>query len=157
MNSFLMDQAVRATLLLIAAYLAALAMRRASASARRLVWIVAAACLLAMPVLSLLVPPIGAGRVAAAPATVVMRVNPARTLTIPVASRVPAPKTPWIPMLWAAGALAILGRLAAGMIRLAWLKRTARRIEPACGVPCLESARVSMPMTSGVLLRARRL
>jgi hypothetical protein len=46
MNSFLMDQAVRATLLLIAAYLSAFAMRRASASARRLVWIVAAACLL---------------------------------------------------------------------------------------------------------------
>ena len=45
MNSFLMDQAVRATLLLIAAYLSAFAMRRASASARRLGWIVAAACL----------------------------------------------------------------------------------------------------------------
>jgi hypothetical protein len=54
MNSFLMDQAVRATLLLIAAYLSAFAMRRASASARRLVWIAAAACLLAMPLLSLL-------------------------------------------------------------------------------------------------------
>jgi hypothetical protein len=80
MNSFLMDQAVRATLLLIAAYLSAFAMRRASASARRMVWIGAAVCLLAMPVLSLLVPPIGAGRVVAAPATVVMRVSPARTL-----------------------------------------------------------------------------
>ena len=80
MNSFLMDQAVRATLLLIAAYLSAFAMRRASASARRLVWIAAAACLLAMPLLSLLVPPIGAGRVVAAPAAVVMRASPARTL-----------------------------------------------------------------------------
>jgi beta-lactamase regulating signal transducer with metallopeptidase domain len=150
MNSFLMDQAVRATALLIAAYLSALAMRRASASARRLLWIAAAACLLAMPVLSLLVPPISNPRVAAAPATVVMKVSPAQSLSIPVANRVPAPKTPWIPMFWAAGALAVLGRLAAGMIRLAWLKRNAKPIESACGVPILESDRVSMPMTCGV-------
>jgi hypothetical protein len=80
MNSFLMEQALRATLLLIAAYLVTFAMRRASASARRLVWIAAAACLLAMPVLSLLLPRIGNGPVAAAPAAVVMRVSPARTL-----------------------------------------------------------------------------
>jgi hypothetical protein len=80
MNSFLMEQALRAMLLLIAAYLVTFAMRRASASARRLVWIAAAACLLAMPVLSLLLPRIGNGPVAAAPAAVVMRVSPARTL-----------------------------------------------------------------------------
>lgn len=150
MNSFLVEQAVRATVLLIAAYLAAFAMRRASASARRLLWIAAAACLLAMPVLSLLVPPISNDRVAAAPATVVMKIGPARALATPVANRAPTPKTPWIPMLWAAGVLAVLGRLMAGMIRLTWLKRTARQIESAGGVPCLESDRVSMPMTYGV-------
>ena len=63
LQSFLFDQAIRATLLLVAAYLVTFAMRRASASARRLVWVAAAACLLAMPVLSLLLPPVGAGRV----------------------------------------------------------------------------------------------
>ena len=146
MTSFLMDQAVRATVLLIAAYLAAFAMRRASASARRLVWIAAAACLLIMPVLSLLAPPISKPRVAVVPTTVVMRVTP----TLPVANPIPAPKTPWIPILWAAGALAVLGRLAAGMLRIAWLKRTAQTIESAGGVPILESDRVSMPMTCGV-------
>ena len=134
MSSFLIDQAVRATVLLIAAYLAVFAMRRASASARRLVWIAAAVCLLTMPMLSLLVPPISNGRVAAAPATVVMKVTSARSLSLPVANRIPAPKTPWIPILWAAGALVVLGRLAAGMIRLMWLKRTARLIESAGGV-----------------------
>jgi TonB family protein len=149
MNSFLLNQAVRATVLLIAAYLAAFAMRRASASARRLVWIAAAVCLLTMPVLSLLGPPISSRRVAAAPAAVVMKVSPARSFSLPVANRMPAPKTPWIPILWAAGALAVLGRLTAGMIRLAWLKRTAQPIESAGGVPCLESNRVSMPMTYG--------
>jgi TonB family protein len=150
MNQFLMDQAVRATVLLIAAYLAAFAMRRASASARRLVWIAAAVCLLTMPVLSLLVPPISNSRVAAAPAAVVMKVTPAQSLSIPVANRIPASKTPWIPIIWAAGALAVLGRLTAGLIRLMWLKRTARPIESAGGVPCLESDRVSMPMTFGI-------
>lgn len=150
MKLFLMDQAVRATVLLIAAYLAAFAMRRASASARRLVWIAAAACLLAMPVLSLLLPPVRAGRAAAAPAAAVMRVSPARTMTIPATDRAPATETPWIPLLWAAGALAVLGRLTAGMIRLAWLKRTAHPIESSGGVPFLESGRVSMPMTCGV-------
>src|SRR5580700_5860766 len=94
LKSFLMDQAVRATVLLIAAYLAAWAMRRASASARRLVWIAAAVCLLTMPVLSLLVPPISNGPVPAVPAAVVMKVSPARALSIPVTNQVPAPKIP---------------------------------------------------------------
>ena len=53
-------------------------------------------------------------------------------------------------MVWAAGALVVLGRLAAGLIRLALLKRIARRIEPAGDVACLESDRISMPMTTGV-------
>jgi beta-lactamase regulating signal transducer with metallopeptidase domain len=150
LNRFLMDQAVRATVLLIAAYLAAFAMRRASASVRRLVWITAAACLLTMPVLSLLAPLISNGRVAAVPASVVVKLAPARSFSIPVANRAPAPKTPWLPILWAAGVVAVLGRLTAGMIRLMWLKRTARPIELAGGVPCLESDRVSMPMTCGV-------
>lgn len=152
MNSIeavLLSLAMRATLLLIAACLVTFAMRRASASARRLVWVVAAVCLLAMPVLSLLLPPIGAGRARAVPAAVVVMVSPARTLTSPVAKQTPATQVPWIPMVWAAGALAVLGRLSAGMIRLAWLRGTARAIEPAGGVTCLESDRVSMPMTCG--------
>jgi TonB family protein len=150
MSAFLMDQALRATLLLIAAYLAVFAMRRASASARRFVWIAAAVCLLSMPVLSLFLPPIGASRMVAAPSVVAATVSPTRTLVIPVASRFPASKTPWIPMVWAAGALAVLLRLGAGMLRLAWLKRSARPIEPAGNVTCLESDRVTMPLTCGV-------
>jgi len=153
MNSaelFLLDQAARATLVLLAACLAVLAMRRASASARRFVWIAAAFCLLALPVLSRLLPPIGARKMQAKPAAIVMTVSPARTSTIPIARQAPSSRTPWIPMLWAAGALVVLGRLAAGMIRLAWLKRGARRIEPTADVACLESTRVSMPMTCGV-------
>ena len=153
MNSFLIDQAVRATLLLIAAYVATFAMRRASASARRLMWIVAAACLLTMPVLSLVVPPIGArapiSTFAASPSPAVVA-HAVRTPTTAFPKPAPAWRL-WIPMLWAAGALGVLARLAVGMIRLAWLKRTARPIDSANGVPCLESDRVSMPMTCGVL------
>lgn len=152
MSSFLMDQAVRATLLLIAAYLATFAMRRTSASARRLVWIVTAACLLTMPVLSLLVPPIGARApisTFAAPSSMALADNAVRNPMTALPKPIPA-RRPWIPILWAAGALAVLGRLTAGMIRLAWLKRTARPIDSANGVPCLESDRVTMPMTCGV-------
>jgi TonB family protein len=152
MNSFLLDQAIRATLLLITAFLATFAMRRASASARRLVWITTAACLLAMPVLSLLAPPIGArapiSTFRASPSMPVVA-NAGRTPMTALPKPAPA-RLPWIPMLWAAGVLAVLGRLAVGMMRLAWLKRTARPIDSANGVPCLVSDRVSMPMTCGV-------
>jgi beta-lactamase regulating signal transducer with metallopeptidase domain len=153
MNSaelFLLDQAGRATVVLVAACLAAFAMRRESASARRSVWIATAFCLLALPVLSRLLPPIGARKIQAKPTAIVMTVSPARTSTMPIARSAPPSRTPWIPMIWAAGALVVLGRLSAGMIRIAWLKRSARRIEPTDDVACLESDRISMPMTTGV-------
>jgi TonB family protein len=54
-------------------------------------------------------------------------------------------------MVWTVGVLAVLGRLAAGMIRLTWLKRYARPMEPVGSVTYLESDRVAMPMTWGVL------
>ena len=153
MNSltpFLFDQAVRATLLLTAVYTVAFAMRRASASARRLLWVAAAVCLLAMPVLSILLPPIGTRNVRIQPVSAVLTPSPAQSLAAPAAIQVPPRRTPWIPLLWTAGALIVLCRLAAGMIRLAWLKRAALPVEPAGGVPCLESDRVAMPMTWGV-------
>jgi TonB family protein len=150
LQSFLFDQAIRATLLLVAAYLVTFALRRASASARRLAWVAAATCLLAMPVLSLLLPPIGAGPARPRATAVAVTISAARTPTMPVAKQVPVNRVPWIPMIWAAGALAVLARLAAGMIRLWWLKQGAGRIEPAGGVACLESDRVSMPMTFGI-------
>jgi TonB family protein len=152
MNSFLIDQAFRATLLLIVAYVATFAMRRASASARRWVWITTAACLLTMPVLSLLVPPIGArapiSTFAASPSMAVAA--NAVGDPMPAFPKSAPARRPWLSMLWAAGALAVLGRLTVGMIRLACLKRIARPIDSANGVPCLESDRVSMPMAFGV-------
>src|SRR5580658_7407512 len=108
MNSFLIDQAVRATLLLIAAYVATFAMRRASASARRLVWIATAVCLLTMPLLSLLVPPIGARAsisTFAAPPSMAVAANAVRNPMTAFPKPRPG-RRPWIPMLWAAGALA---------------------------------------------------
>jgi TonB family protein len=149
-ESFLLDQAGRATVVLVAACLAAFAMRRASASARRFVWIATAFCLLALPMLSRLLPPIGARKIQAKPADIVMTVSKARTSTIPIARHAPSSRSPWIPIVWAAGALVVMGRLSAGMLRLAWLKRGATRIEPAADMAYLESTRVSMPMTCGI-------
>lgn len=152
MVELLLSLALGGSLILIGAFLAGFAMRRASASARRLVWIVAAASLLALPALSLLLPRVPAvgfppGRVLKSSAL------PSAVITVSArAASNPAPvsQIPWTPIVWSIGALAVLGRLAAGMIRLSWLKRHARPIESASPVPHVESDHVDMPMTWGV-------
>jgi TonB family protein len=116
------------------------------------VWIVAAVCLLALPMLSLLLPRVPAVGFSVVP---VLKSSglPSAVITVsPTAASFPAPvpRIPWILIVWSIGTLAVLGRLAAGMIRLAWLKQRARPIDTASPVPCLESDRVDMPMTWGV-------
>jgi TonB family protein len=161
MNSIvelLFSLAMRASVVLVAGYLVTFAMRRASASARRMVWVVAAVCLLALPILSLLLPPIAAGHVwsepawkMAGPVSAVVTVSPAAVPSTAKPKQVPPSRVSWIVMVWAAGVLAVLGRLTAGVIRLWWLKRYARPIELDGSVKYLESDRVAMPMTWGVL------
>lgn len=152
MVELLFSLALRGSLILIVAFLATFAMRRSSASARRLVWIVAAVCLLALPMLSLLLPKVPAALFPAGPVSKSSALPPAAITVSPRAPSIPAPvpRIPWILIVWSIGTLAVLGRLAAGMIRLAWLKQRARPIDTASPVPCLESDRVEMPMTWGV-------
>ena len=149
-QAVLLSQTIRATLLLMVAFLVIFALRRASASARRLVWAITAVCLLAMPVLSLLPLPAATAWKIASPASTTVVALAAQTPAVVLAKPAPAPRAPWTALVWAAGVLAVLTRLAAGMTRLWWIKRRARRIEPAGTVTCLESDRVSMPMTFGV-------
>ncbi len=54
--AFLANNAVKATLVLIAAHALAFGLRRASAAARNLAWTWTILCLLVLPVLSLLLP-----------------------------------------------------------------------------------------------------
>ena len=155
---------IKASVILIGAFLATFAMRRASASVRRLVWIVAAACLLLLPVLSLVAPALPTWT----PAATVSRQEPANKVvaaasTLVVAAKSPARALPWLLMIWAAGAAAVLGRLAIGMARMSWLANAAQPIQEPEGavdlrtrigvrrVRFLQSHRIAMPMTSGVV------
>jgi TonB family protein len=158
----LFSLAIKASLLLVVAFLVTFALRRAPASSRRLVWVLAGACLLLLPLLSTVSSPIAIGHVWNEPtwttSTEVETAIPALSHSTPK----PAP-VPWIPIIWASGALAVLLRLAAGMGRILWLARAAKRVkapEEAAelmhrigvkGVTFGESDRVAMPITWGVL------
>jgi len=162
MNSILFSLAIKASLLLAVAFLVTFALRRAPASSRRLVWVLAGACLLLLPVLSAVSSPIAIGQVWNEPAwassTEVVAAVPVLSKSTPS----PAP-VPWIPIIWASGALAVLLRLAAGMVRISWLARVAKRIEaPEAAaelarrigvkrVAFAESEQVAMPITWGIL------
>jgi len=143
-ESVLVSLTVRATLLLGVAFLAAFVLRRASASARRLVWVVTTVCLLALPVLSLVALSIPTAPVSVA---TVATVTPVRIPVSMVPMKAPAPSIPWIEIVWAVGAFAVLSRLAAGMVRIWWIRRHALSTGMTS---CLESDRISMPMTCGV-------
>ncbi len=60
LTELFLSLAIRASAVLIASGLSAFALRRASASTRRLIWIAASICLLALPAVTLLLPPIHA-------------------------------------------------------------------------------------------------
>src|SRR5260370_18050183 len=123
-----MSSAIKASVIRVAAVLLSLALRGASASARRLVWIAVAACMLVLPVLSLVTPSLGlrqpslAFEPAALTDGLVAPVSAA--VVASVAKRQPLP---WILILWAGGLLMVLGRLGAGMARMGWLRRAAQR------------------------------
>lgn len=146
------DLAVRGTLLLAAAGLATLALRRAPASARHLAWAAAFAGMLALPVLALALPawrvPIlpGAPEVAAAAPRSPGRLAVANAVTPPAdaASPAPAPGQPvereapparreWGMLIgvlalvgWLTGALLAAARLAVSVARVRREERAAR-------------------------------
>jgi HEAT repeat protein/beta-lactamase regulating signal transducer with metallopeptidase domain len=188
----LIDGLTKATLLLAMAALVAALLRTASAASRHLVWTCALLAALALPLLSLALPrwqlavvtfespasgmppledglapgPIaptaGHERASAPPADANLGDRPGASRSVPL-------NFSWLTLLavtWAAGALAILGRLIAGLFAVRWM---ARRTVPATGAPWLPLARTlasdlgvarvtfrrsahsSMPMTWGIL------
>lgn len=165
MNSIgtvLFSLTIKASLLLVLAFLVTFALRRAPASSRRLVWVLMGACLLLLPVLSTIPPPVGIGRVLSEPTWVSSTVSSEVDAAVPVQSTPKAAPVPWVPVIWAAGALAIFLRLAVGMARILWLARLSKRIEApeasaelarrigVTRVAFAESDRVAMPITCGV-------
>jgi TonB family protein len=129
--NLLLDCALKATVILFAAWTAALMLRRASADVRHLVWLVAMLAVAMLPA-ALSIPQ------SAIPAAALITV-PAIASAAPVAR-----KLPWLLMLWSAGAAIMLVRLIAGIAAAARITRSAKNID---GI--LYSERASTPMTWG--------
>src|SRR5260370_18912225 len=141
-NELLIACAVKGTASLIAAGLVAMALRRASAAARHLVWAVAFAALLLLPVLSLAVP----RWTVAAPQSAVRLASPAQAVTV---SKAAPAGFDWLVLIWATGATLALARFAAGTARIWLITRRARPITIAgagSAVRVLDAGRGAMPL-----------
>jgi TonB family protein len=139
--NLLLDSALKATLILFAAWTAAFALRRASADVRHTVWLIAMLAVALLPA-ALSIPQ--------------SAIPTAARIVVPALAAAPqvAPKLPWLikglPNLlfpiWAAGASIVLLRLTAGILAAARITRSANNIG---GV--LYSDRAATPMTWGFL------
>src|SRR3982074_2920080 len=110
MNSIgpvLFSLAIKASLFLVLAFLVTFALRRAPASSRRLVWVLAGACLLLLPMLSTISSPIAIGRVWNEPTWASSTEVEAAVPVFSQATPKPTP-VPWISIVWASGALVVL-------------------------------------------------
>jgi TonB family protein len=155
---FLTAITMQATLVLLAAFALSVLLRRTSAASRHLLWTLALAALLALPLLSLLGPRVP---VIAHPVAVLVQEITVTAQSAPA----PQPRAPIVLYVWMAGALAVLVRLLAGILRVAILSRNATSI--AMGgfetgpyknqlgirrpVAILRSDRITIPLTWGVL------
>jgi TonB family protein len=172
-NALLLDVAVKAAAILTVAFLLTVGMRHGSASARYFTWTCALAAILALPVLSLVLPrwdfalktpPVHA---ISSPAPI--------SDTAPVtqqSGRIEAPPTgrtfPWPAAIWLAGMIVGMARLAAGHFRLwlslrqapemrapewlALLEETCARIGLRRVVSLRRSPETDVPLTCGVFV-----
>ena len=156
---FLLDMLLKGAVLLGAAYAAAYAMKSSSAAVRHAMWALTFSGLLLLPAASALLPQWNLPLFTDPVLTVERTTFPSgRATSIPPTSQIPRPRhqdgerltwthsgdsglshelgggdmplSSWLVLLWAAGALFLLGRLAAGM---ASLGRVIRDAEPARG------------------------
>jgi TonB family protein len=174
--SILVSAALKSTVVLGAAWLAAWALRGRSAALRHLVWTAAAAAVLALPFLSASLP---AWRVPASgallpfDAAVIFRVTSSAAAEAPSPSVLPRRATNgpryydwriWLMLLWTAGAAAAFARMLAAFIVMWRIERGARpfpddglahALAQGLGihhrVRVLESGPGGMPMTFGLL------
>ena len=169
--------ALKSTVVLGAAWLAAWALRGRSAALRHLVWTAAAAAVLALPFLSAGLPAL---RVPASGA--LLPFDPAVVFQVATSAAVEPPSLPsatarraihaqryhdwriWLMLLWAAGAAAAFARMLAAFVTMWRVQRAARpfrddglarALAESLGirhpVRVLESRPGSMPMTFGLL------
>jgi TonB family protein len=134
--NLLLDSALKATLILFAAWTASLMLRRASASVRHMVWL-GAVLTVAMVPLALSIPQ------GAIPSSSSRLVVPA---VVAAGSGVVARKLPWLLMIWTAGASLVFARLMLGVLGVMRITRSATLQN---GI--LYSERAATPMTWGFL------
>ncbi len=166
-TAVLLGIALKATVVLAAAGVLHVALLRSSAAARHLMWHIALAGLLAIPVLSLLLPSVPLG--AASEVTVTHGAASAR-LGMPASPPPPGARARTAPIViaavWLAGTLALLARLGWGVWRVRRMVRDSREIrnrewlalrDDAAGalglaidVPLREAPRAAMPMAWGL-------
>src|SRR5260370_39963783 len=132
---------LKATVILIAAGGLCVVLRRASAATRHLVWTLAFAALLLLPI------PL--------PSRVTPQVGQAIRLTAKqtISLRHESQSRDWVPLIWLVGATLVLARFAAGSARV-WLRTRGARPMAIAGVPgavrVLDAGRGAMPMAWGV-------
>jgi TonB family protein len=171
--AILAGAALKSTLVLAAAWLAALALRRRSAAARHLIWTAAAAAVLTLPFLAVWMPPLSVPTPAALADSLVFRITAAGRATVSTPTSAPpaAPvNTPWHPdwqllalLGWAAGVSAALVQMAVGFAGIRRVRRAAslsadaplarelaRKVAVGREVAVFETSPGSMPMTFGV-------
>ena len=133
--TLLMDSALKATVILAAAWLATILLRRRSADVRHRIWLAAIVAAAGLPALILVVPQaLPAARIIVASQ---IGSSPARAGQIVRAF-------PWMFAVWACGAAMIVARLIAGILRMT---RLTRRAVVRDGV--FYSEEVSTPLTWG--------
>ena len=156
-NPVLLDAVIKVTLLLAAAGAASLALARASASARHLVWTIALTGALVLPVLSVALPrwqlPLVTFTTPApdvvdtdvnAAAPLIRRSPSPATISQPVANNTmaaePTARAGWTPTsmllaIWIAGAALVLSRLLLGIVAVRWMARRTSRVLNAPWLP----------------------
>lgn len=128
--AILVDTTIKGTFILLAAAVLASALRKSTASARHLVWLLSLSTLLALPALPLVVPALGLPWDSAtlAPRAIDPLLDSSNTASAPVTGARRILVLPWVSIVfaaWAAGALVLLARLGIGMIAASRMARRA--------------------------------
>jgi TonB family protein len=150
-NELLIACALKGTFILIAACLLSVALRRASAAARHLVWTVAFAALLLLPVLSVAVP----RWTVTVPQTQIRPAFPSQVRApIAAASKPIRAEIDWLLLVWLTGATLVLARFGVGTARIWLITRRARPMAIAGvsnDIRVLAAERGAMPLAWRVL------
>ena len=150
-NEVLIACALKATLILIAAWLLTIAMRRASAAARHMVWVFALAALLLLPVFTVAIPQ----WTVTVPQSKIGPALPSQVRSpVIVASKPVSAERDWLFLTWLAGATFVLARFGMGTLRIWVITRRARPMSIAGmsdRVAVLAAERGAMPVAWHVL------